>query len=71
MFEDLLKNPSDDVIRDLTYFNVPVCDLDKLGDFGPGKCTKGYAYDEDVILVFSQECIKSKIGDSEWPYKWN
>jgi hypothetical protein len=72
LFQGFIDKPGDDL--DLTYFNVPVCDLDTLGDvFGDYNCgdinpsERGRKY--CVVRSISSACRRLKIGDSEWPYQ--
>ena len=75
LFQDVIENPSDDVPQDLTYFNVPVCDLDSLGDLDFHNCVEAGVselYTKQCLgLIFAINCQKLKIGDSEWPYRYD
>jgi len=75
LFQKVIDNPSDDIPRDLTYFNVPVCDLDSLGDLDFHNCRQAGGSDrytqQCLGLIFAINCQKLKIGDSEWPYRYD
>ncbi|RYP05273.1 hypothetical protein DL764_003934 [Monosporascus ibericus] len=75
LFQGVIEDPSDDILRDLTYFNVPVCDLDMLGDLDFHNCREAGSsefYTKSCLgLIFALNCQKLKIGGSEWPYKYD
>jgi hypothetical protein len=75
LFQRVIDNPSDNIPGDLTYFNVPVCDLDSLGDLDFHNCIRAGGSDQYTQqclgLIFAINCQKLKIGDAEWPYRYD
>lgn len=75
LFQDVIDNPGSSVLDDLKYFNIPVCDLDSLGDlYVPGNCEFPEAGPDlpkkCVAVIVADSCSKLRLGESEWPYHY-
>lgn len=75
LLDDMLEDPEGRDQDDFLYFNVPVCDLDKVKDIEGGFCdkpTSGCHYDYNVrasIVTFvTRHCASLELGGEKWPY---
>lgn len=73
LFNSLIENPVEDTTSALTYFNVPVCDLDLIDGLDADDWLTDESYDRRTvpeILTFISywNCRKLKIGSSSWPF---
>jgi hypothetical protein len=75
LFNNVIESPGENIPDDLLYFNVPVCDLDGLGELDYHNCKEAGSTDkyvkDCVLLIIALNCKKLKLGDSEWPYVYD